>query len=71
MALSAINMDSAAMLGPVDSLYSLKLPYAGRTWVWDIAPIPELDPAYSRENLVLGVLDIDDSAAAKGLYVIS
>ena len=65
-------LDAAGtLIEEVDSLFGLKLPYAGRTWVWDIAPIPELDPAYSRENLVLGVLDINDSAAAKGLYVIS
>lgn len=46
------------LIEEVDALQGLTLPYQGRTWTWEIAPIPELDPAYARVNTVLGVLDL-------------
>jgi len=41
-----------------DLLYGVPLPYRGREWVWNIAPVPEMHRRYDVRHRVLGVVDV-------------
>lgn len=40
-----------------DALLGARLPAAGRSWIWRIAPAPELDREFDRHHRVVGIAD--------------
>jgi hypothetical protein len=49
----------------VSALREAKLPWAGETWTWDIAPLGEEDAVYAVRNRVIGIPSISDAAPAR------
>lgn len=46
----------------ISALRGAKLPWSGRTWLWDIAPLGEEDATYALRNRVVGIPSISRAA---------
>ncbi len=46
--------DGGKTLRSEDPLHGVPIPFEGKEWIWDIAPRPEVDPAYDLRYRVVG-----------------
>jgi|TARA_B100001964_G_C14188900_1_gene580043 hypothetical protein len=46
--------DGGKTLRSENPFYGVSVPFKGKEWIWDIAPRPEVDPAYDLRYRVIG-----------------
>lgn len=60
--LDRLECDGATVLRRKDCLWGVELPAGGRTWLWDIAPRPVVDPRFDVRHRVIAFADFPKGA---------